>query len=170
MLDEDIGPVAREQVAHHAAAHAGDHRHKQHQKQVFLIARANGDPGTVHRKNAQPGRVGDQHQRVVQLAAVEQHPPHHRGKHEQRRDNGHQHIFGIQKSGGRGQPQQQIPQNAAAHGGGHAQHAHAEDIHIFLQPGHRAGKGERHRAYDLQNQDEQFHDEASLMRVKQVSI
>lgn len=67
--------------------------------------------------------------------------PHGGQEHQGRHTHGHQGIHRLAEHHRRRDAQGQVPDNAAAAGGTHAQDHHAEGIQLALEPGQSAGGG-----------------------------
>ena len=107
-----------------------------------------------HGEDAESRRVHQEQAQVEQRLIPHQDPPHLGEEHHQRGQHRHRGVDGVLKGGGRRVAQDQVPDDAAAHGGGQPQDADAEDVHVFPQPRHGAGGGKGHGADELQDQDE----------------
>ena len=146
MLGENVGALHTAQVTQNTAAHAGKHTHQQRQEHIAAQPGPDGHRRTVDGEDPQTDGVRHQQQclPVPVIALGVKALPHQ--KHQQGRSDGHQCLQGVAQRGGRRDAQQQIPQDTAAHGSGHAHHGHAEQVHMLLHRQGCAGNGEGHRA------------------------
>ena len=150
MLGEDIGPLRAAHIPQHAAAHAGEHPHEQHQEPVRPVPRLDSDGGAVGGEDAQTQRVRQQ-QHCLRISVVQlRFPAAPHEKHQYGHCDGYQRLHGVPQGRRRRQPQHRIPQHTAAHRRGHAQHGHAEQIHLLADTQRRAGDGEGRRADQLE--------------------
>ena len=149
MLGEDVRPLHAAHVPQDAAAHAGEYAHQQHQKHVGAVARADGHRRPVDGENPQTQRIRRQQHRLPHPVVAGGVPLFPHDEQQQRCGDGHQRLQGILQRRRRRQPQQHVPQDAAAHGGGHAHHGHAEQVHPLFHGQRRAGDGKGHRSEQL---------------------
>ena len=61
----------------------------------------------------------------------------------------HGGVNGVLKGGGRRIAKNHVPNDAAAHGGGEPQNAHAEEVHVLPQARHGPGGGEGENPHQL---------------------
>ena len=159
VLDKDVGLLVGQHVPQHTAAHAGDDAHKHQQEQVIVLCLLKGALNAHHRKKAQADGVQPQHDQLIGAALYRQQMPHGGQEHQGRHTHGHQGIHRLAEHHRRRDAQGQVPDNAAAAGGTHAQDHHAEGIQLALEPGQSAGGGKNRRTDDLQYKKYRFRHE-----------
>ena len=157
MLAEDVGHISDQDIPQNAAAYAGDSSQKCHSEPLSLRQVLKGQLGAHHHKQAQAHGVRRQEELFKQDGAAHE-PAADRGqigRHGHRHRNAHgQRIIEYLR---RGDPQQQIPQNAAAHSGNQAQNHHAQGIQGLAQGRHSAGHGKGRRAQQFQKNKKLFY-------------
>ena len=153
MLDEDVGGVAGQHVTEHAAAHAGDHAHEGQQEDAVGAGYAVGALNADHGEYAQSDGVHQQHDYVVQTAPPLQAAPDGGEKDGDGGGDGNQGVDRVLK-GDRGRdPQDQVPDHAAADGGTQTEDGDAKDIHALFQADHRTGCSKGDGANQFQNEE-----------------
>lgn len=154
---QDVGHIPGEHVAQHAAARAGQQTDKDQQQRVGAVGEGDGGVDACDREDAEPGRVHEQHERVKHALAAPDEAAHKREKQHDRHAERHEQVHRVLKRARRGQPHDEIAQDAAADGRRDAQQPHAENVHVLFDAEHRAADGERDRSGQLEQKEERLH-------------
>ena len=157
VLAQDVGHIPGEHIAQHAAARAGQQADKHQQQRIRAPGEGDGGVHARDREDAEPGRVHDEHERVEHALAAPDEAPHEREKQHDRHAECDEQIDRVLKRARRGQPHDEIAQDAAADGRRDAQQPHAEDIHMLFDAEHRAADGERDRPGQFKQKEKGFH-------------
>lgn len=153
-LHEDHGDLPGADVPNHAAPYPGDHPEKNFQKNI-VEGRPDGSPG--HGKGPQSHGIGGDPEDVVQIDL----PAHVGQKHQQSRHDGDQGEQGIAKGRGRSDPDEEIPDDAAAGGGHYGHGGDPQNIHFFLHAHESPGQGKCNGAEYFKNLLEHIHLESN---------
>ena len=142
MLDENIGRIACHHVPEQTTADTCDDADKDRKKHIRLCGDGKGARCAGDRKDAKSDGVREQHQKRVSFQKV----PDLRDKDDEAGENRGDRVNRVVKHCGRERAENDVSGDTAADCNGQAEHAGAEDIHIFANPGHCAGDGERRSA------------------------
>ena len=157
MLDEDIGRVPGEHVAHDTAADTRQHADEHEQEGAPVGIELQGVPDAHDREDAQAERVEQEHRRVEPALIVHQAVAQEGQEEQQSRPDRHEHVARIVKGQRRCDAEDQVAQDAAADGGDNGQNQNAQQIHFLFHCGQRAGRREGDRSGQLQHSDKVFH-------------
>lgn len=140
-----------------AAARAGQQTDKDQQQRVGAVGEGDGGVDARDREDAEAGRVHEQHERVEHALAAPDEAAHEREKQHDRHAQRHEQVHRVLKRARRGQPHDEIAQDAAADGRRDAQQPHAENVHVLFNAEYRAADGERDRSGQLEQKEERLH-------------
>ena len=157
MLDENIGRIARENVAKRAPAYARYRAQKDAKEVVGAEPGVDRRGRSDRRKDAQTGGVGDEHELVVNLLLAAYRALNDRKKNDNRRDNRRRPVRRIPKHHGRQLAEQHVANRAPAARRNETQDAHAENVHALLHTDHGARNSERDRPDNLQGVHKERH-------------
>ena len=91
MLNKNIGPVAREQIAQDAAAHARQRRDEDDKEAVRAVPGLHGHARAADRKNAEARRICQQQDMLIEPLVPVEDAPHRREKDDDRHRDRDQH-------------------------------------------------------------------------------
>ena len=157
VLAEDIGHVARKDVAQHAAAGAGEHADEKQQQHAAAVRLPDGGGDAGDGEDAKARRVHEQQRRVEELLAARERPAHGREEQHHRNDQRHDQVDRVLKRLRRRDADDQVADDAAAHGGDHAENGHAEDVHPLFDARQGAAGRERHGAQQFYDEEKRVH-------------
>ena len=109
------------------------------------------------REHSEPERVENEQNEVVDMLITREQSADCRQKSYYRRDRRDYRIYRVTECAGRRYAEDEIARDSAADRRNNAQNHDAENIHVFLQPCHRAGNRERNGADDFKRKNENVH-------------
>ena len=157
MLDEDIGRVPGQHIAHDTAADAGQQA-DEHKKIGAAVRReVHGIPDTHDGEHAETDRVHEQQGNVKQTVVVHEAVADPRDAQQERHADGHKRARRVAEGEGRRDAENDVAQDAAADGGDDAEHDDTEQVHMPAHGGQRAGGCKGHRADEFEKKYEFIH-------------
>ena len=153
MPHEDIRPLAGEDVAQHAAAHAGDEADEDQQEQRIILRLLVRALHAHDRKDAEADRVHHEQQPVKDRLVPADTRAHMRQKHQNGDGGRRERIDGVLKCDRRRDAEDEVTDDAAAHGRADPKHDDAEQVHLLLDADDGAGHGEGDGSDQLEHKD-----------------
>ena len=152
---EDIGRVAGQHVAQDAAAHAGHYADEDEQERPVL-SRLQRRADARHGEGPEAEAVHHQHCKVIKLVPSLEPAAAGHDENRYRRRHGEAGVYGVLEGPRRRAAEDEVADDAAAHGCRQAQYGHAEDVHVLAYARHRARGREGQGADELQHKDERI--------------
>lgn len=157
VLYEYVRLLPGENIAQHSAADAGYDPDEYYQKRAAPGRDAVSGLYSDDREHSEPERVENEQNEVVDMLITREQSADCRQKSYYRRDRRDYRIYRVAECAGRRYAENEIARDSAADSRNNAQNHDAENIHVFLQPCHRAGNRERNGADDFKRKNENVH-------------
>lgn len=142
VLDENIRRVSCHHVPEQTTADTGDDADKDRKKHIRLCGDGKGARRARNGKDAETDGICQQHQNGVSLQKI----TNSRDEDDEAGEDRCNRVDRVVKHRRREGAEDDISCNTAADRDSQTKHAGTEDIHIFANPGHCAGDGERRSA------------------------
>ena len=157
MLDEDIGRVPGQYIAHDTAADARQQA-DEHEKIGAAVRReVHGIPDAHDGEYAEADGVHEQQGNVEQTVVMHEAVADPRDAQQKRHADGHERACRVAEGEGRRDAEDDVAQDAAADGGDDAEHDDTEQVHMPAHGGQRAGGCKGHCADELKKKYEFVH-------------
>ena len=157
VLYEYVRLLPGENIAQHSAADAGYDPDEYYQKRAAPGRDAVSGLYSDDREHSEPERVENEQNEVVDMLITREQSADCRQKSYYRRDRRDYRIYRVTECAGRRYAENEIARDSAADSRHDAQNHDAENIHVFLQPRHRARNGKRNSADNFKSKNENVH-------------
>ena len=152
MFNENIRLVSGKKITHNTAANTGYHTDEDTQKYFGADVSKEGYTNADDGEKTEAQRINAADSKVIDAGDAVKGFAYRRQEHDERTGNGNKGVDRVAESGGWGDAQNNIPQDTAAHSGGHAQYGYAQNIHFLFNGYQCAGNGKSNGADQFQNE------------------